>query len=517
MLEGFDASGWSGNVDCVAAKAAGKTFAYWRVGRGQPDQATNTAGIDLKWATNKYNSINAGLKTGGYWRYFPNGMSLDLQVGTFAAALSQLPGMLPPWVDAEDNGGLSAAQLTDKVIEFCEKLEAKCGRRPIIYTGKNFYDTKLEYWRLDKWELAIAWQTTGTWREYGSVFWQYLLDTPVPWSTGRVDLQRFALNSLDIHTKQTELLYHFDADGMLHGPLVYSDKLLPESGKQGTQTNYMSIVHTMVGYLNGTDSYFRRADIGLESTFGVGGKYDPIDLDGAIYQWMKAWEKADAQSDANAYAISIETSDGGGERYKELWSAKQAESIAQIDAAWCLYANQPAQLVARAHSSLRGFGYHRQGIDPYRGPNDDRWSPDGGKVCPGFERSTQYINDVIPRVQRILASVKNGGGAVVVPPPPVDELEEVFGMSALDSVISRENHDAVTVRDALMGGYYAGQVASETDEKLRAMEDRLMRVSNRDFTRVLGITGQLTWDQASSLTWDQLSQFRWDQLRKIDD
>lgn len=55
------------------------------------------------------------------------------------------------------------------------------------------------------------------------------------------------------------------------------------------------VFHTMVGYLRGTDSLFRREGYtGTESHFGVGGPWDGGALDGAVWQWQSIDRQADA-------------------------------------------------------------------------------------------------------------------------------------------------------------------------------------------------------------------------------
>lgn len=496
MMEGFDVSGWSGDVDFAGAKAAGKQFCYLRVGRGKPDGATDSSGIDLKWAANRWNAVGTGgIYVGGYWRFFPD-VDMRMQVDRFVGALNQRNGMLPPLMDIEDTGGLSPADLTNWAIDCAKMIWARSGRRPVLYTGKNFYDSKLEYWRLDFLELCIAWQINGNWKEYGSIFWQYLLDINVPWSTGRVDLMKFGLEDIFCQLFQNELIYQFDAEGVLHGPLVYSDKLLPEAGRQGTQPNYIAIVHTMVGYLNGTDASFRGAGNVLESTFGVGGKYDGIDLDGAIYQWMLVDDIADANYHANDYAMSIETSDGT--KYLERWTPKQAESIAQILAAWCRRYDRPARLVKRAHPSERGIGHHRQGTDPWRGSGDDYWSPEGNRACPGVTRINQLVDEVIPRVQQILNSLNP-----LNPPPPVEESDV-----QLDEVVGKNPDGSdYTVRDVLAADYNLTRRLLEVATEIRDKLDEVSTVDDvkeqaNELTNVLYLNnGQAKWSGLQNKTW----------------
>lgn len=503
MIEGFDASGWSGDIDFKGAYNSGKRYFIGRVGRGIPDGATDSNGIDLKWGRNKANSMAAGLFTGGYWRFFPS-IDTIVQINKFTSALGLSNGHLDPWVDIEDHGGLSPKALTDWAIWVLNLVEEKTKRRPVLYTGKDFYDTRLEYWRLDRWKSCIAWQTSGKWREYGAHFWQYLLDTSVSWSTGRVDLQKFAFNDLRLETFQNELVYQFDEDGMLHGPSVYSDKLLPESGSQGTQTNDVAIVHTMVGYLNGTDASFRNPNNGLESHMGVGGPYDGEQLDGAIYQWMRVWEIADANYMANPYAFSIETSDGT--KYLERWSNKQAESIYQMLAAWCLVYNRPARLVNRSHRSVQGIGHHRIGTVPNPRPGDDYWSNPqlGYRACPGDTRINQLTNEGIPRVRAILDSINT---------TPVDNEDDM----ALDDIVNYDNNgNAFTVRDALTHSYltsYKLDILSEMADLIERVPEEIKEYvkskTNQLTDLILVLNGQTKWNNLQDKTWQDLSSGTW--------
>lgn len=504
MIEGFDASGWSGLVDCRAARQAGKQYGIFRVGRGIPDGATDNNGIDRFWFINKGNALREGLPVGGYWRFFPS-VNAEVQCQRFALALGQTNGMLSPWVDIEDTGGLNPAALTDFAIWVLTRVEQLTGRRPVLYTGKNFYDNNLIYQRLSNWELAIAWQTTGKWSDYGASFWQYLLDTPVGWATGRVDLQKYAFNSLAPNTFQNELRYQIDEDGMLHGPMVWSGKLLPESGRQGTQSNQVAIVHTMVGYLNGTDAYFRRGDITLESTLGIGGKYDGDELDGAVYQWMRSYDQADANYNARPYAFSIETSDGGGNRYLESWSARQAESLSQCLAAWCYYYDKPAKLVSRSHSSVPGIGHHRIGTVPYPRPGDDYWSPpsEGPRACPGQTRIDQLTNEVIPRVAQIVGSVKNGPGGGGGGEEPDMNVNDVIGVD--------KTGKPVTVGQALLAVL---DVKAMVDSLEDPASPELVKQKAKEIRDTLNTQmGQLTWEELATQRWGDLSASRWGKLQ----
>jgi hypothetical protein len=149
------------------------------------------------------------------------------------------------------------------------------------------------------------------------------------------------------------------------------------------------IIHTMSGYLMGTDAYFRANGYGgTESHFGIGGNYDRPDLDGAVIQWQLLDRQADAQFAGNAYATSVETSDGA--KINVRWSAKQMEAIIQLGVWWCKQTGNPAVLVKSPNG--KGFGYHSQ---------FPSWNQNA-HACPGSVRLIQYKNEVIPEIARRL-------------------------------------------------------------------------------------------------------------------
>ncbi|MGI8333494.1 hypothetical protein ACRYCC_26375 [Actinomadura scrupuli] len=150
------------------------------------------------------------------------------------------------------------------------------------------------------------------------------------------------------------------------------------------------VIHTMSGYLRGTDSMFRQSGYGgTESHFGVGGQYDPAGLDGAIWQWQDLTHSADAQFSGNAYATSVETSDGA--RNGVRWSPKQAEAIVRLGVWWCQQTGHPARIVSSP--SQAGFGWHAQ---------FPSWNKNGHD-CPGAVRLRQYKTEIVPEIARRLA------------------------------------------------------------------------------------------------------------------
>lgn len=169
------------------------------------------------------------------------------------------------------------------------------------------------------------------------------------------------------------------------------------SGKSTTPLDARVItVHTMAGYMAGTESYFTPAGRPY-SHFGVGG-------DGRIRQWQDLRFRAASDYQGNPFTISIECEDHGV--MFPLWSgsnvpmftAKQADALEVLLSWLCHRFGLPKKAIGTSCPSERGIGWHRLGIDPWRYPTCLKWSSSRGKACPGDNRIAQLRNDIIPRI-----------------------------------------------------------------------------------------------------------------------
>lgn len=155
-------------------------------------------------------------------------------------------------------------------------------------------------------------------------------------------------------------------------------------------------IHTMVGTLGGTESWFTPAGRPY-SHFGVGGF-------GAIRQWQDLRYRAASDLQGNPYSISIECEDTG---YPfPVWSrsnvprftTSQADALVVLLSWLCHRFGLPKQAIRSSCPDERGIGWHRFGIDPWRQTNCLRWSSSAGKACPGDRRIAQLQAEIIPRV-----------------------------------------------------------------------------------------------------------------------
>ena len=163
-------------------------------------------------------------------------------------------------------------------------------------------------------------------------------------------------------------------------------------------------LHTMVGSLWGTDTYFHSGGYdGTESHFGVG-------YNGETLQWQDTARTADANLNGNWHVVSIETADigtgfpvwdtndGGA---VPAWTPAQVDALARLVAWCCQTHNIPCEMIPDSKPGRRGVGYHRQGVDPYRVAGGELWSSAYAKACPGDRRIAQ-IPTVISKAQLIL-------------------------------------------------------------------------------------------------------------------
>jgi len=167
---------------------------------------------------------------------------------------------------------------------------------------------------------------------------------------------------------------------------------LPENATSSHITPRIAVFHTMVGTLRGTENYFRTGT-GIESHFGVGcPKCDGGALDGVVWQWMDTNRRADANLDANGFAISVETCDhySGGVYTNPPLSPKQIQAWIRLG----LWAADVHDIPRRRCNAWNGsgFGYHSMWGAP------SPWTPAAGKTCPNPTRIRQFNETVLPAI-----------------------------------------------------------------------------------------------------------------------
>lgn len=184
------------------------------------------------------------------------------------------------------------------------------------------------------------------------------------------------------------------------------NKLLPDA-TAALPNPRMIIVHTMGGFLQGTDAHFRNPNVRVEAHFGIGGPEDPPGLDGVIWQWVDTSRQADANVDANAFALSIETSDGNRKPIP-AWSPAQIDSLVRLIDRLCTLHGVPRRVVTDPHDPAGGLGWHTMFGAP------SKWCA-VSKECPGPARIEQFNSVLLPALGIPAGSGSGSGGSGPAP------------------------------------------------------------------------------------------------------
>jgi lysozyme len=199
VVHGIDVSYYQGNIDWAAVAGGGYQFAIARINHGDfmdPEFDANWAGIK-----------SAGMMRGAY-QYFDPGGDVAWQAQVVIDKLGKIaPGDLPAVIDVESTDGLPPAQVAQAVAEWLALVEEGTGKRPIIYTGKYFWQDNVgssEFADYPLWHAQYpnACQPPAApppecgcaniADQWPDVFvWQYSSSGSVPGISGNVDLNVF--------------------------------------------------------------------------------------------------------------------------------------------------------------------------------------------------------------------------------------------------------------------------------------------------------------------------------------
>lgn len=185
---GIDVSYYQETIEWKRVRRAGVLFAFIRVSDG-------TTVPDSQFAANWDGAHKAGVLRGAY-QYFRPDQNATAQADLMIAALRKDRGELPPVIDVETDGGKSPAAIERAVRTWVARVRDRLGVDPIVYTGPDFWTTKVASADLTTQALWLAHYTTNCptvplqWREW--TFWQFTDRGTVPGIEGPVDLDLFA-------------------------------------------------------------------------------------------------------------------------------------------------------------------------------------------------------------------------------------------------------------------------------------------------------------------------------------
>lgn len=187
LVHGIDVSHYQGRINWdEVAKDPKVNYVYLKA----------TEGVNYVDDTYNYNfreCKRVGLKVGSYLFFRPN-LSAQAQFDLFVSQVDTRKQDLLPLVDVEVIKGVSTYVFQARLIELCELLEKEYGKKPLIYTGRNFYNKYIHgNSRLRSHKFFIASYSFEEPELYGGDeyhLWQYSASGRVRGIRGDVDMSR---------------------------------------------------------------------------------------------------------------------------------------------------------------------------------------------------------------------------------------------------------------------------------------------------------------------------------------
>ncbi len=131
-VKGIDVSYYQRNIDWAAARDDGVVYAFIRVSDG-------STFVDPRFQENWAGARAAGVKRGAY-QFFRSNRDAVVQADLLLDQMGALQdGDLPPVLDVESTDGQTSATVRRKIKQWTDRVEARLGIKPIVYTGPYFW------------------------------------------------------------------------------------------------------------------------------------------------------------------------------------------------------------------------------------------------------------------------------------------------------------------------------------------------------------------------------------------
>ena len=188
-LHGIDVSHYQGRIDWRAV-SRDKNVGYVYIKATESNYM-----VDDTYEYNLSEARRNGIKVGSY-HFFRPGVSAAGQFAIFKRVIDKKKQDLLPLIDVEVTGGVSIETLHARLQEFLRLVTEEYGRRPVIYTGRNFYNKYFAGYSFYKPYLFMIAMYNTTEQPYLSngddyVIWQYSCKGQINGIRGEVDLSRF--------------------------------------------------------------------------------------------------------------------------------------------------------------------------------------------------------------------------------------------------------------------------------------------------------------------------------------
>ena len=185
-VHGIDLSHYQGEVFWEAVgENTRTTYVYLKATEGGDR-------IDERYEQNIFMAHRHGLKVGSYHFFRPK-TDLTQQLKNFKTQCLPSEQDLIPMLDVESTGGLPTEEFCDSLVKFLGMMEKAYHQKPLVYTGRNFYNKHLQG-LLDDYLLMIAMYTDEEpvlADDRDICLWQYTSRGSINGVRGNVDKSRF--------------------------------------------------------------------------------------------------------------------------------------------------------------------------------------------------------------------------------------------------------------------------------------------------------------------------------------
>ena len=187
-LHGIDVSHYQHNINWKEASQDPKVgYVYIKATEGR-DHVDNTYEQNLREARRN------GVKAGSYHFFRPN-VSATEQFKNFTKIVNKNNQDLIPLIDVEVTGGVSTSIMHTRLLEFIQLITNEYGKKPLIYTVRNFYNKYFgPYSAFKSYPFMIAQYTNNEPTLINNddyLIWQYTGQGSVKGVRGHVDQSRF--------------------------------------------------------------------------------------------------------------------------------------------------------------------------------------------------------------------------------------------------------------------------------------------------------------------------------------
>ena len=200
---GVDVSHYQGLIDWAQVAGSSYRFTFAKATEG-------VTLVDATYPINRAGAEGMGLRFGAYHFGRPSGTgpatitaSAIAQADHFVGIAQPQAGELPPVLDLEATGGLSATNLAMWTSAWMDEVKARTGVSGFIYASPNFWKDKLSNtaaFALSGYRLWVAHWTASSsplvpasnWGGLGWTFWQWTDCAKVPGFLNCVDGDRYA-------------------------------------------------------------------------------------------------------------------------------------------------------------------------------------------------------------------------------------------------------------------------------------------------------------------------------------